>query len=72
MEPFGFVIVRVQVLHVAEYNEHQIALVLDDPSLDTNNPPAIMGKPTLYQVINVIWESEISKLAIPWAAVWTS
>ena len=66
VEPTGFVIVNVQVPCVKGYNEDQIAIVLDDPSM--KECPVILGTPTLYRVMQVIKQSEISKLAIPWAA----
>ena len=34
--------------------------------------PVILGTPTLYCVMEVIKESEISKLAVPWASSWVS
>ena len=30
--------------------------------------PVILGTPTLYCIMEVIKESEISKLAVPWAS----
>ena len=66
VEPTGFVVVNVQVPCVKGYNEDQIAIVLDDPSM--KECPVILGTPTLYLVMQVIKESEITKLATPWAA----
>ena len=65
VEPTGFVVMNVQVPCVKGYNEEQIAIVLNDPGM--KNCPVILGTPTLYRVMEVIKESEISKLAIPWA-----
>ena len=47
------------------YNEDQIAIVLDDPSM--KECPVILGTPTLYRAVQVIKESEIAQLAVPWA-----
>ena len=58
--------VNVQVPCVKGYNEDQIAIVLDDPSM--KECPVILGTPTLYQVMQVIKESEITRLATPWTA----
>ena len=66
VKPTGFVMVNVQVPCVKGYNKDQIAIVLDDPSL--RDCPVILGTPTLYRVMQVIKESEISRLAIPWAS----
>ena len=52
---------NVQVPCVKDYNEDQIAIVLDDPNLRCC--PVILGTPTLYRVMEVIKESEITKLA---------
>ena len=65
VEPTGFAMVNVQVPCVKGYNEEQIVIVLDDPSM--GECPVILGTPTLYRVMQVIKESEITKLATPWA-----
>ena len=39
---------------------------MDDPGM--TKWPVILGTPTLYHVMEVIKESEISKLAVPWAS----
>ena len=61
VEPTGFVMVNVQVPCVKGYNEEEIVIVLDDPSM--GECPVILGTPTLYRVMQVIKESEITKLA---------
>ena len=66
MEPVGFVMMNVKVPSVAGYDEGQITIVMDDPGM--TEWPVILGTPTLYQVMEVIKESEISKLAVPWAS----
>ena len=65
VEPTGFVVVNVQVPCVKGYNEDEIIIVLDDPSM--GECPVILGTLTLYRVMQVIKESEITKLATPWA-----
>ena len=66
VEPIGFVMMNVKVPCVQGYDEDQIAIVMDDPGM--TNWPVILGTPTLYRVMEVIKESEISKLAVPWAS----
>ena len=66
VEPIGFVMMNVKVPGVAEYDEDQIAIVMDDPGM--TEWPVILGTPTIYRVMEVIKESEISKLAVPWAS----
>ena len=66
VQPTGFVIVRVQIPCVAGYDEDQVAIVLDNPGM--KECPVILGMPTLYRVMEVIKENEISALAMPWGA----
>ena len=65
VEPIGFVMMNVKVPCVQGYDEDQIAIVDD---LGMTEWPVILGTPTLYHVMEVIKESEISKLAVPWAS----
>ena len=66
MEPTGFVLMNVKVPCVQGYDEDQVALVMDDPGM--TECPVILGTSTLYWVMEVIKESEISKLAVPWSS----
>ena len=66
VDPKGFVMMNVQILCVKGYNSDQIAIIMDD--LEMKDCPVILGMPTIFQVMEVIKESEISKLAIPWAS----
>ena len=66
VDPEGFVMMNVKVPCVKGYNEDQIAIVMDD--LGMKNCPVILGMPTIFRVMEVIKESEISQLAIPWAS----
>ena len=66
VEPTGFVLMNVRVPCVQGYDEDQVALVMDDPGM--TECPVILGTSTLYRVMEVIKESEISKLAVPWSS----
>ena len=66
VDPEGFVMMNVKIPCVKGYNEDQIAIVMDDPGM--KDCPVILGTPTIFQVMEVIKESEISKLAMPWAS----
>ena len=66
VEPVGFIMMNVKVPCVQGYDEDQIAIVMDDPGM--SECPVILGTPTIYHVMEVIKESEISKLAVPWAS----
>ena len=59
VEPVGFVMVNVKVPCVQGYDEDQVTIVMDDPD---------MSECPVYHVMEVIKESEISKLAVPWAS----
>ena len=65
VEPVGFVMMNVKVPYVQGYDEDQLAIVMDDPGM--SEWLVILGTPTIYWVMEVIKESEISKLAVPWA-----
>ena len=64
VDPEGFIMMNVKVPCVKGYNEDQIAIVMDDPGM--KNCLVILGTPMIFRVMEVIKESEISKLAIPW------
>ena len=66
VKPEGFVIMNVRVPCVRGYNEDQITIVLEDPEM--KDCPVVLGTPTLFRVMEVIKESEISELAVPWAS----
>ena len=66
VKPEGFVMMNVQTPCVKGYNEDQIAIVINDPGL--KDFLVILGMPTIYRVMEMIKESEISELAIPWAS----
>ena len=66
VNPEGFVMMNVKIPCVKGYNEDQIAIVMDD--LGLKDCPVNLGTPMIFRVMEVIKESEISKLAIPWAS----
>ena len=66
VNPEGFVIMNVRVPCVKGYNEDQIAIVLDDPEMV--DCLVILGTPTIFRVMEVIKENEISELAVLWAS----
>ena len=60
VEPIRFIMMNVKVPCVQGYDEDQIAIVMNDPGM--SEWLVILGTPTLYCVMEVIKESEISKL----------
>ena len=65
VKPLGFVIMNVRIPCIRGYNEDQIAIVLDDPSM--KECPVMLGTPTLDRAVQVIKESEITQPAVLWA-----
>ena len=57
---------NVQVPYIKGYNEDQIAIVMEDPGL--KDFQVILGTATIYRVMEVIKESKILELTIPWAS----
>ena len=66
VKPKRFIMMNVQIPCVKGYNEDQIATVMEDPGL--KDFQVILGMATIYRVMEVIKESKISELAIPWAS----
>ena len=67
--PLGFVIARLQVKEVAGYNEDAIFLVIPDGSNFGKRVLIVIGTCTLVHAINVIKESEMEQISMPWATV---
>ena len=67
VDPEGFVMMNAKIPCVKGYNEDQIAIVMDD--LGMKDCPVILGMPTIFRVMEVIKESKISKLSVPWASL---
>ena len=65
--PLGYVVIWVQVDGVQGYDEDQIALVIPELSNFAAQITIILGTPTISCVINVMKETEIDALAMPWA-----
>ena len=66
LRPLGYIVIQVQVDGVQGYDEDQIALVFPDLSNFAAQIPVILGTPTISQVVNVMKETEMDALAMPW------
>ena len=66
VEPTRFVLMNVKVPCVQGYDEDQVALLMNNPGMVECH--VILGTSTLYRVMEVIKESEISKLVVPWSS----
>ena len=65
----GYVIMRVQINGISSYDEDQVTLVAHSSAKFMHHVPIILGTPTMDRVIVTLKESEIDKLATPWACV---
>ena len=68
-EPLGYVMIRVQIPQVPSYDEDQVALIVEDPSLFSRRCPIILGTPTIFQAIQAMKESEMHNLEPAWQYV---
>ena len=65
--PLGFVILHMQVQEITGYDEDVVFLMVPDESEFGQRVPLVIGTCVIGQIINVIWESEIDHLLMPWA-----
>ena len=57
----------MQVWEITGYEEDVVFLVVPDESEFGHRVPLVIGTCTIGRIINVIWESEIDPLSMPWA-----
>ena len=67
--PLVFIILHMQVWEIAGYGEDVVFLMVPDESEFGWRVPLVIGTCTIGRIINVIWESEIDHLSMPWATV---
>ena len=65
--PLSFVILHMQVQEIAGYNKDIVFLMVPDESEFGCRVPLVIGTCTIGQIINIIQESEIDQLSMPWA-----
>ena len=63
----GFVILCMQVWEITGYDEDVVFLVVPNESEFGWRVPLVIGTCTIAWIINVIWESKIDHLSMPWA-----
>ena len=63
----GFVILCMQVRDIMGYDKDVVFLVVPDDSEFGWRVPLVIGTCMIGRIINVIWESEIDHLSMPWA-----
>ena len=67
--PLGFIILRMQVREITRYDKDVMFLMVLDESEFGCRVPLVIGTCIIGRKINVIWESEIDHLSMPWATV---
>ena len=70
--PLGYVVIRVQVEGVPEYDEDQVAFVVDDNTSFSWRVPVVLGTPTINCVVTVMKESDLDSMPMEWQASKTS
>ena len=65
----GYVIMSAQIDGISGYNEDQVVLMARSSAEFAHHVPVILGTPTMDQAIRALKESEIDRLATPWACV---
>ena len=65
-----FVILCMQVREIARYDEDVVFLMIPDESEFGHRVSLVIGTCMIGRIINVIWESEIDCLPMPWGMAW--
>ena len=56
-EPLGYVVIRVQIPNAPSYDEDQVALIIEDPTLFSKRCPVVLGTPTIFRAVQAMKES---------------
>ena len=65
-EPLGYIMIRVQIPNAPSYDEDQVALIIEDPSLFSQRCPVILGTPTIFRAVQAMKESELQRVEMAW------
>ena len=65
-KPLGYVMIRVQILYAPSYDEDQVALIVEDPSLFSQKCPMILGTPAIFRAVQAMKESEMDCVEPAW------
>ena len=65
-KPLGYVVIRVQIPNVPSYDEDQVALIIEDPTLFSKRCPVVLGTPTIFRAVQAMKESEMSCVEPAW------
>ena len=70
--PLGYVVIHVQVEGVSEYDEDQVAFVVDNNTTFSWGVPVVLGTPTINHAVAVMKESKLNNAPMEWQASKTS
>ena len=65
-EPLGYMMIRVQIPNAPSYDEDQVALIIEDPSLFSQRCPVILGMPMIFRAVQAMKESELQRVEMAW------
>ena len=65
-KPLGYVMIRVQIPYAPSYDEDQVALIVEDPSLFSQRCPVILGTPAIFRALRAMKESEMNHVERAW------
>ena len=66
MEPLGYVMFRVQILHMPSYDEDQVVLVVVEDSHFLKKCQVVLGTPTINRAVRAMKESEMEATLEAW------
>ena len=61
-EPLGYIMIQVQIPYAPSYDEDQVALIVEDPSLFSQRCPVILGTQTIFQAVQAMKESKMNRV----------
>ena len=65
-KPLGYVMIRVQIPYAPSYDEDQVALIVEDPSLFSQKCPVILRTPTIFRAVQAMKETEMDHVEPAW------
>ena len=65
-EPLGYVMIRVQIPYAPSYDEDQVALIVEDPTLFSQSCPMILRTLTIFQAVQAMNESKMNRVEPAW------
>ena len=68
-KPLGYMMIRVQIPNAPSYDEDQVALIIEDPSLFSQRCPVILGTPMIFWAVQAMKESELQRVEVAWQHV---